>query len=267
MTRLATNLKSLRKQKGLTQEQFSNKIGIKRSLVGAYEEARANPPLETLQNIAIFYKLKIEDLLHADFSRDTEQKIIRKTQANILKDIEGRGLRILPVIVDKDNNELITVINTKAAAGYLNGYSDPEYIEALPNFSLPMMHGQKTRRVFQIKGDSMLPITSGSYIITEYVENWQSAKDDKTYIIITTNEGIVYKRIENEVKDKKQLLLKSDNKEFEPYTLSIDNVLEIWEAVGFMSFEMPSPQAYENTQFTDVLRDLREEMRQLRKGI
>ena len=113
----------------------------------------------------------------------------------------------------------------------------------------------------------MLPITSGSYIITEYVENWQSAKDDKTYRIITTNDGIVYKRIENEVKDKKQLLLKSDNKEFEPYTLSIDNVLEIWEAVGFMSFEMPSPQAYENTQFTDVLRDLREEMRQLRKGI
>ena len=35
------NLKHLRKQRGSTQEEFAAELGIKRSLLGAYEEERA----------------------------------------------------------------------------------------------------------------------------------------------------------------------------------------------------------------------------------
>ena len=46
----AQNLKHLRKVKGLTQGDFAAKIGINRPKVGSYEEGRAEPSLETLQN-------------------------------------------------------------------------------------------------------------------------------------------------------------------------------------------------------------------------
>ena len=38
MINVNENIRFLRKKKGWTQEKFSHKIGIKRSLVGAYEE-------------------------------------------------------------------------------------------------------------------------------------------------------------------------------------------------------------------------------------
>ena len=41
MVKVNENIRFLRKKKGWTQEKFSKKIGIKRSLVGAYEEGRS----------------------------------------------------------------------------------------------------------------------------------------------------------------------------------------------------------------------------------
>ena len=52
MVNLNENIRFLRKKKGWTQDKFSKKIGIKRSLVGAYEEGRADPRLNNLLKIA-----------------------------------------------------------------------------------------------------------------------------------------------------------------------------------------------------------------------
>ena len=48
MIKLNENIRYLRKKMGWTQDKFSKKIGIKRSLVGAYEEGRADPRLSNL---------------------------------------------------------------------------------------------------------------------------------------------------------------------------------------------------------------------------
>jgi transcriptional regulator with XRE-family HTH domain len=52
MVKLNENIRFLRKQLALTQDQFAQKLDIKRSLVGAYEEGRAEPRLELLQKMA-----------------------------------------------------------------------------------------------------------------------------------------------------------------------------------------------------------------------
>ncbi|RYF61870.1 MAG: XRE family transcriptional regulator, partial [Cytophagaceae bacterium] len=63
MTLVSNNIKYLRKLNGLTQEQFSQRIGIKRSLLGAYEEARANPNWNTLITIAKLFNTSVDQLL------------------------------------------------------------------------------------------------------------------------------------------------------------------------------------------------------------
>ena len=55
MANISSNLKYLRKKKGLTQQQFADTLVIKRSLVGAYEEDRAEPKYELLKKFAEFY--------------------------------------------------------------------------------------------------------------------------------------------------------------------------------------------------------------------
>src|SRR5690606_6054864 len=135
------------------------------------------------------------------------------------------------------NIELVPVL---ASAGYLDGYNDPEYLKELPKLSLPMFN-QGTYRAFEIKGDSMLPLQSGTFIVTEYVENWKEIKVGQTYVIMSLNEGIVYKRIGEKYRDGKGLKLVSDNKEYDPYWVESADILEVWKAKAFMSTEFPEP--------------------------
>jgi transcriptional regulator with XRE-family HTH domain len=62
------NLRFLRKLRGYTQEEFAQKLGIKRSLIGAFEEERAEPKLEVLEDVAQMYKLSLDELLLKDLS-------------------------------------------------------------------------------------------------------------------------------------------------------------------------------------------------------
>ena len=63
------NLKYLRKLRGWTQEEFAQKLRIKRSLLGAYEEERATPPLSCLTEISKIFNVSIDQLIHKDLSQ------------------------------------------------------------------------------------------------------------------------------------------------------------------------------------------------------
>ena len=231
MTYLNANIKFLRKKRGLTQQELALKIGLKRSLIGAYEEHRAEPKITTIQALAYYFKVSLDHFINSDLS---------EAEAPEQADIQGRTLRILPVVVDRDNKERITVVPVSAEAGYAGSYGDPEYIEQLPSFSLPLkeVYAEQTYRFFQINGDSMLPVPSGSYIVSKYVEDWRDVKNGQCYIVVTVDQGIVYKRVWNRLETKK-LLLKSDNSVYEPYEIELDQIKEIWSATGYLSFELP----------------------------
>ncbi|QMW05113.1 helix-turn-helix domain-containing protein [Spirosoma foliorum] len=69
MTLVSDNIRYLRKLNGLTQEQFSRKINIKRSLLGAYEEGRANPNQQNIQTIAKAFNTTVELLTRQDLRK------------------------------------------------------------------------------------------------------------------------------------------------------------------------------------------------------
>jgi len=72
MSIVSNNIKYLRRLNGLTQEQFARRIGIKRSLLGAYEEARANPNLDNLMAIARAFHTTVDNLLKQDLRKIRE---------------------------------------------------------------------------------------------------------------------------------------------------------------------------------------------------
>ena len=139
--------------------------------------------------------------------------------------------------IDQENIELVPI---KASAGYLDGYADPTFMSDLPKFYLPMFR-QGTYRGFEIKGDSMPPLQSGTIIIGEYLENWSNLKLGETCIIISKNDGIAYKRIGSKFKENKPLKLLSDNPIYEPYTVACDEIIEIWKAKAYISTQFPEP--------------------------
>jgi transcriptional regulator with XRE-family HTH domain len=230
MSNISSNLKYLRKKKGLTQQQFADSMDIKRSLVGAYEEERAEPKYELLKKFAEFYELSMDELINEKINDKWKPK--PKADAN--------NIRILSISVDSQERENIELVPIKASAGYLNGYGDPEFISELPKFHLPMFR-QGTYRAFEIKGDSMLPLQPGSIIIGEYLENWNDIKIGDTYVVISKSDGIVYKRAGSKFKESKAIKLLSDNPVYDPYTVPAEDILEVWKSKAYISTSFPEP--------------------------
>lgn len=234
MSIVSNNIRTLRKQLGFTQEQFAERIGIKRSLLGAYEEGRADPRLNNLQNIATEFSITVDLLLNRDLtrmSREDIQKLMKKEAGN-----GKEKLKVLSITVDQQNRENIELVPQKAAAGYLNGFADPEYLEELPRFQLPLLPQTGTYRAFEISGDSMLPLTSGTIIIGQYLENAREVRDGKTYVFVTSKEGVVYKRA---YRKENSMVLMSDNTAYSPYEVELSELIEIWEAKAFISMQFP----------------------------
>lgn len=256
MANISQNIKFLRKKKGLTQQQFADEIGIKRSLVGAYEEERAEPKYELLKKIALYFDISLDNFINEEIN----EKWAPKPKGN------PDNLRILSISVDKEDNENIEMVPVKASAGYLNGYADPEYVAKLPKFYLPMFK-QGTYRAFEINGDSMLPLPSGTTIIGEYVENWGDVKPGQTYVVVSKTEGVVYKRIGNKFKDHKKLKLISDNPVYEPYEVAGEDILEIWKAKAYISMQLPEPTPEPTMEsLTNMMAQMQRSISKLQQG-
>lgn len=256
MGNISANLKFLRRNKSLTQQQFADALEIKRSLVGAYEEDRAEPRYELLKKFADFYELSMDELIN--------EKITAKWKPK--PRAEAGNLRILSISVDAEDRENIELVPVKASAGYLNGYGDPEFIRELPKFHLPILK-QGTYRAFELKGDSMLPIQPGSIIVGEYLENWNDVKVGETYVLISKSEGIVYKRAGSKFRENKSIKLVSDNAVYEPYAVPADDILEIWKSKAYISTSFPEPAPEPTLEsLTGMMAQMQKSIAGLQKG-
>jgi len=240
------NLKYLRKLRGLTQEEFAAKLQIKRSLLGAYEEERAEPRIDVLELISDTFKVTLDDLLRKDLSEVKGSYLVKRRQLKMMS--ENNTIQFVPV---------------KAAAGYLAGYADHEFIDELNTFTLPML-GAGQYRAFEIIGDSMLPTPSGSVIVGEKVETVENVRNNQAYIIVSRNEGIVYKRIVKNNKAKNKLTMVSDNPSFQPYHINTEDVIEIWQAQMVLSRVTAQP-AWDMSQLTTLVNNLQEQVTSMKK--
>ncbi|EIM78103.1 helix-turn-helix domain-containing protein [Nitritalea halalkaliphila LW7] len=230
MSYLAVNIRFLRTRQGLKQQELAELLGVQRSMISAYEDGRSEPKLAGLQKLAKHFKVRLDRLIEEDLSLERQPVG------------EEKRLQVLAVTLDREEEERIALIPQKASAGYLNGYADPEYMGELHHFSLPHLRKDLSYRAFELSGDSMLPLVPGTLIIGAYVLRPEDIKSGQTYVLITGQEGIVYKRVFNYIPENGKLYLVSDNPQYKPYEIPASDVLEVWEAKAYISTQLPSPQ-------------------------
>ncbi|NER14235.1 transcriptional regulator [Leptobacterium flavescens] len=147
------------------------------------------------------------------------------------------------IAVDQDGEENVVYVPIKARAGYLDGYGDPGYIETLPSFRMPHLTNG-TYRCFEVQGNSMVrTFFDGDLVFGKYVEDLEDVKDGRVYVIVSKNDGIVLKRVINRIRERGKLILKSDNKDgnYPTYTVDAEEIDEIWYVTMFASKQMPEP--------------------------
>jgi len=234
----AENVRFLRNRKKMSQETMAEILGISRSKLNAHENGHTiNPPVEDLLRVSDYFKISIDTLLKVNLAKLGEFKLRELEQGNDVY-MTGGNIRVLAISVTKENKENVEYVPIKAKAGYQAGYSDPEFIASLPKFSFPNLAQNNTFRMFPTIGDSMLPIPEGSDILARYVQDWKSIKAGTLCIVILKGEqDFVFKKVSIETDGRIRLV--SLNEAYQPYSVAINDVLEIWEFDRYISKDIP----------------------------
>jgi transcriptional regulator with XRE-family HTH domain len=261
----SNNIKLLRKRRGRTQDEMSNFLELKRSTLSGYENGVAQPNIEALVAFSNYFNISIDTLIKIDLSKLSESQL-GEIERGYDVFITGSRIRVLATTIDSNNEENIELVPEKAKAGYTRGYADPEYIKELPVFNLPFLSKEKKYRTFQVQGDSMLPIPDGSWITGEYVQDWKSLKNADVCIILTLNEGVVFKIVENNIASDKSLKLFSLNPVYDPYIMPVSEITEIWKFTNFISNQIPEPKLAKEDLLSTVAM-LKHEMNKIKEQI
>lgn len=257
------NLKILRKRRKLSQEALADALELTRSTLSAYENELAEPNVSSLLRIANFFKISLDRLLRQDLSRVSERDL-SEIEMGLDHDVMGKRLRILTTTLNPRNEELVQVVTAKARAGYTAGYADPEFLADLPSLQLPMLSRNKTYRAFPIVGDSMPPVSDGSFVIAAYVTDWKTIKNGQYYIVVTANDGIVFKVVYNWMDTRGSFQLCSTNPLYPPYEVPVKEVLEIWVFERYLSAVIPAADL-DKEQLGTALRDLQREVHAIKQ--
>lgn len=252
---IQTNIRHLRALKGFSQEFFAEELGWSRSMVGSYEEGRSEPPINRLIDLSNYFGIPIDILVKNDLRLAKDTSFIEVGNRRVL----------FPITVNENNQDLIEIVPAKASAGYLEGYADPEYIEKLQKIKLPFLP-TGTHRAFPIKGDSMLPVKDGAFVVAKFVEDITDVKNGRTYVVLTKEDGLVYKRVYNQIKANGTLLLNSDNRAYKPYEVKAEDVLELWEFTCCINTQEYEEDELKLSSIVTMFQDLKVELKSI-KGL
>jgi transcriptional regulator with XRE-family HTH domain len=257
----AANLALLRRRRRLSQQVLAAELGVSRSALSAWENGTAEPSLEVLVGLATRWGIGLDRLVRQDLGALREHELAA-IERGVDTDAQGNRLRVLATTVTPENEENVEVVTVQARAGYVSGYADPEFISALPRMSLPFLPGQRTYRAFPVVGDSMPPVPDGGYVVAEYLQDWQSVKQGKPCIVVTRNDGVVFKQVFNHLHTEGNLELVSTNTQYAPYRVPAGEVLEVWTFVSYLSQAWEHPHRQNLMHQLDQLQSQLSQLRQ-----
>lgn len=260
---ISERIAAIRDKFNLNNFSFSRKISVTGTTIDSIINGRPQPDgsrKRTKPGYDVLTSIINEFNVNPDYLFAKSSTMLR-SDANI-----NSNYSEMPQVVSVDNtgDENVVFVPIQARAGYLSGYSDTSYIEQLPSFNMPHLNNG-TFRCFEVQGNSMVrTFFDGDLVFGKYVENLGDIKDGRVYVIITKNDGIVLKRVINRIAERGKLILKSDNKDgnYPTYTINAEEIMEVWYVTMFASKQMPEP-----VDVYDRLHDLESQLVELKEKL
>lgn len=235
MSVIGKNIRKIRTVKKLSQAAFAEIFNLARPSVGAYEEERSEPKLETVIQIANYFGISIDSLLTKEltindlfnFNVHVEDEISEKSTDHKNTELGQHFIKSVFVPGDKQL-EYIVHINNR------------DFISSLPKILLPNHH-DKGIRAFEMTTDDMHDnfhgINLGDLVFGKKMNAPYKFQKSKLYVVIT-KEKVIIRRVRSK---KDHLGLVPDNSGFNPVEIGKADVLEAWDVIGYFSQKIEAP--------------------------
>jgi hypothetical protein len=137
-------------------------------------------------------------------------------------------------------NNLVSIVKKNQSAEYLSKRLQSGFINSLDKMTLPNLDNHKTYRAFEANEEFNF---ENALLIGELLFDTNEMIDGKNYLLVSSNHGIMYRRIFNQLRTRGTILLSSDNINIPTVELKAKEIIEIWHIIAFLSYNMPKPQA------------------------
>lgn len=220
--------------KGIKREDFIESLNQKYSNYRG-KSKNSSPSADVFVEISTKYPD-----VNLDWLLTGKGEMLKSNNSLVLSNnIESKVPQVVTVNPHQKDN--IVLVPVRAQAGYLTGYNDPAFIEKLPTYSLPGIQNG-VFRMFQVNGFSMYPtLQNNSYVAGQFVEDWLNLSDNRVYVVVTKEHGVIVKRVLNRINKYGNLYCKSDNRDYPNIPVSPEDIKEIWECKLQLSFEFLDP--------------------------
>ena len=217
MSFFGKNIKKIRGVKGLSQQAFAELFGLKRATLGAYEEGRSEPKIETIIKVANYFSIQIDDLL----TRDLTVNELLKFKSGITTDINEltqEKFTDIPCITESNMSDYIL-------------YSDNDtFVNQMPSLKLPVKNTVPLRG-FTINNLEMTSHDKGLYPNDVVVGHYYPVDNIKellngTLVLVLVASKLVLRRI-HVLKDT--IVLRADHVNIEDKEFEKKDIKEIWK--------------------------------------
>lgn len=216
MSLFGKNIKKIRSVKSLSQQAFAELFDLKRATLGAYEEGRSEPKIDTIIKIANYFSIAIDKLLTSDLTVNELLKF-KGDLTTYAKDLKREQFAIIPCITEHTTSE------------YVDLYDKESFIKELPTIQLPI-NPIKDFRAYTVANLEMTNHDKGFYpkdiVVGEKVPVTVIPKlNNGTLVIALTESKLIFRRlyIANE-----KVVLRADHKNIEDATFLISEIKEMW---------------------------------------
>lgn len=239
------NLREIRQLYNLTQEEFALALGLTREMINKMEKGKIGQSRATQLKVKAFLEEQKSEL----HSHDLEVLGMPATASRF----RGAAQPYMEQRREQKQEAAplrVPLVGIKAQAGYVKGFEQVDYIDALEKYSLPpgVNPTGAMWSYFEVDGDSMEPsFYSGDILLASMLpqEDWTDIKNFCVYVILTA-EQLLVKRVYRKSPDMWVLI--SDNEEMYPQALlPVANVRQVWTFRRHIRSRVPQPKEFRIT--------------------
>lgn len=235
MSIIGKNIRKIRTVKKLSQAAFAELFNLARPSVGAYEEERSEPKLETVIQIAHYFGISVDSLLTKEltindlynFNVHLGEDIKIKTPQEKRAPLGEEFIKSVLVPADKQIEYIVHIANR-------------DFISKLPKVLLPGYHDQNIR-AFEMNADDMHDnfhgLNLGDLVFGKKMTAPYKFVKGRLYVVVSS-EKIWIRRANPR---RESLELYPDNSNFNPVEMKQGAILETWEVVGYFTTKIDAP--------------------------
>ncbi|EPR66528.1 helix-turn-helix domain-containing protein [Cyclobacterium qasimii] len=249
MSFFGRNIKKIRSLKLLSQQAFAEVFDLKRATLGAYEEERSEPKIDTIIKIANYFSIPIDDLLTKELTINQ----LLKFNTNLTTDAGRMEVTVLTKV---------PIILPEYVGDYLNHHSKKNFIADLPVMSLPI-NNEKIFRAYTITDLEMANQDVGFYpndvVVGELVPKSAYKKlNNRTPVFVITDTDILVRRF---ITTDKGFVLRADHKGIDDQIFNAKQIHELWRIRYVFYKRIPETSG----EISDQINLLRMEIEKLKK--